>query len=518
MNIRKITLMLTVCVTVFGLALSAQAQGRSDQAVAQARGYFRANARILGLADPDRDLAVRQVRDQGDQFVVRFDQFFRGVKVFEGEAIARVSAGGVDITNSLRANLSVDTNPGIASGQALATALRAIGARGDTSNSSELQILPQGQRSGRDVLVWHVHVEADNEIDEPGSWEYFVDARNGAVVWSFNSLHTTNATGKTMYSGNVNLDVTLSGTTYSLVNPTQGAAPGNSTNNMKNRRIGKGTAFTSTTPSFGDNNINNTDPNTAGADAHYGLANTWAFYGATFGRNGIDGAGTKTYQRVHYSRNYENANWSDSCFCMTYGDGASFFYPLVTLDIAGHEMSHGVTFSEANLTYSGESGGLNESTSDIFGTMVEFFANNAQDTPDYWIGEKALRSNYPGGVYTETQALRYMDDPHKDGTSPACWSSTVGNLDVHYSSGPNNHMFYLLSHGGTSKCNGQVVAGIGNAKASQIWYRTLTAHLVASSNYHDARTAAITSAGELYGAGSAEQNAVAAAFAAIGVN
>ena len=107
-------------------------------------------------------------------------------------------------------------------------------------------------------------------------------------------------------------------------------------------------------------------------------------------------------------------------------------------------MSHGVTFSEANLTYSGESGGLNESTSDIFGTMVEFFANNAQDTPDYWIGEKALRSNYPGGVYTETQALRYMDDPHKDGTSPACWSSTVGNLDVHYSSGPNNHMFFIV--------------------------------------------------------------------------
>src|SRR5262245_2942111 len=308
MNIRKIMLMLTVCVTVLGLALTAQAQGRSDQAVAQARSYFRANGRILGLADPDRELVVRQVRDHGDQFVVRFDQFFRGVKVFEGEAIARVSASGVDITNALRANLSIDTNPGIGSGQALATALRAIGVRGETSNSSELQILPQGQRSGRDVLVWHVHVEADNDLDEPGEWEYFVDARTGAVVWSFNSLHATSATGKTMYSGDVTLDVTFNGSTYSLVNPGQGAAPGNSTNNMKNRQVGKGTVFTSSTPTFGDNNINNTDPNTAGADAHYGLANTWSFYQATFGRNGIDGSGRKTYQRVHYKRNYGNAN------------------------------------------------------------------------------------------------------------------------------------------------------------------------------------------------------------------
>jgi Zn-dependent metalloprotease len=498
--------------------MTAQAQGSSDQAVALARNYFRTNARILGLADPDRDLAVRQVRGQDNQFVIRFDQYFRGVKVFEGEAIARVSNGDVDITNNLRANLSIDTIAGIGSGQALASALRAIGTRGDTANSSNLEILPQGARSGRDVLVWHVHVEADNDIDEPGAWEYFIDARSGATVWSFNSLHTTTATGHTMYSGDVTLDVTLSGTTYSLLNPTQGAAPGNPTNNMKNRRFGKGQVFTSSTPSFGNNDINNTDTNTAGADAHYGLANTWAFYGTTFGRNGIDGAGRKTYQRVHYSRNYENANWSDSCFCMTYGDGASFFYPLVSLDIAGHEMSHGVTATEANLTYSGESGGLNESTSDIFGTMVEFFANNTHDVPDYWIGERAIRANYPGGVYTETQALRYMDDPHKDGTSPACWSSTVGGLDVHYSSGPNNHMFYLLSHGGTSKCNGNVVAGVGNAKASQIWYRALTDFLTASSDYHAARTAALNAAAAIYGAGSPEQNAVAAAFSAINVN
>uniref|UniRef100_UPI0013D3529C M4 family metallopeptidase n=3 Tax=Pseudomonadota TaxID=1224 RepID=UPI0013D3529C len=78
------------------------------------------------------------------------------------------------------------------------------------------------------------------------------------------------------------------------------------------------------------------------------------------------------YNRVHYSRNYNNAYWSDACFCMTYGDGdGTTLRPLVALDVAGHEMTHGVTSRTANLTYSGESGGLNEATSDIFGTMVE---------------------------------------------------------------------------------------------------------------------------------------------------
>jgi Zn-dependent metalloprotease len=150
--------------------------------------------------------------------------------------------------------------------------------------------------------------------------------------------------------------------------------------------------------------------------------------------------------------------------------------------------------------------------------MVEFFANNAQDVPDYWIAERATRSNYPGGVYTQTFALRYMDDPNKDGHSPACWSSSIDGLDPHYSSGPNNHMFYLLSHGGTSKCNSAVVIGIGNDKAARIWYKALTDFMTSSTNYQDARAAALSAADALYGPASAEHNAVAAAFSAINVN
>jgi Zn-dependent metalloprotease len=304
---------------------------------------------------------------------------------------------------------------------------------------------------------------------------------------------------------------------YVLLSPAQSSL---TTRNLKNSTgSGTGAYMTSTTTTFGNGDKANTDPNTAGADAHFGASRTWAYYKNTFGRNGIDNAGRSAYNRVHYGVGYENAYWDDSCFCMTYGDGASTFYPLTAIDVTGHEMSHGVMSSEANLTYRGESGGLNESNSDIFGTMVEYYVNSTVDKPDYWIGERIYRANWPTpSTYVQNYALRYMDDPHKDGRSPACWSSSLRYLDVHYSSGPNNHMFYLLAEGGASKCNAKTVQGIGRAAAAAIWYNAICNYMTASTNYAAARQAVLGSAAELYGTGSAQYNAVAAAYSSINVN
>ncbi|MGW5591044.1 M4 family metallopeptidase, partial [Streptomyces sp. NPDC003857] len=225
---------------------------------------------------------------------------------------------------------------------------------------------------------------------------------------------------------------------------------------------------------------------------------------------------------VHYGNSYVNAFWDDSCFCMTYGDGSGNNHPLTSLDVAGHEMSHGVTSNTAGLNYSGESGGLNEATSDIFGTGVEFAANNSADSGDYLIGEK-ININGNG------TPLRYMDKPSKDGGSADNWSSSVGNLDVHYSSGVANHFFYLLSEGSGSKTingvtynsptsNGSTVTGIGRAKALQIWYKALTTYFTSTTNYKSARTGTLSAAAALYGSGSAEYNAVASAWSAVNVN
>ena len=228
-----------------------------------------------------------------------------------------------------------------------------------------------------------------------------------------------------------------------------------------------GTTFTSTTTTFG--NGSNGNRATAGADAQYGSNVTWDYFKAVHGRNGIWNDGRGSYNRVHYGNGYVNAFWDGTK--MTYGDGDGVdFGPLVSLDVAGHEMTHGVTENSANLTYSGESGGLNESTSDIFGTMVEFYAANANDPADYLIGEEFDLKNHA--------RLPPDGPPVADGSSPNCWSSNAKNVDVHYSSGIGNHFFYLLAEGSGAKtiggvahssttCNGSSVTGIGRDAAGE---------------------------------------------------
>lgn len=473
------------------------------------------------ISDPTSELAVmKTTSDDLDVAHVRVQQLYRGVPVFEGEAITHVDLdGNVAETNALRDVRGLDVTPRLDSDDAVAVALRAMGAADQVEvEQSTLKILPRGERSANNRLVWQVTVFAESEAAGPARREFFIDARSGDIAWSYDALETTAAigTGKTMFTGDQSLNTDSTGGTYYLRDLTRGG--GNYTCDQKNKTSGTCSVMTSATNVFGNNVKDSSDRNTAGADAHFGLQLTWGYYASMFGRNGINNAGGKTYSRVHYGNNYQNAFWSDSCGCMTYGDGGSTFYPLVSIDVAGHEMSHGVMSKEANLTYSGESGGLNESNSDIFGSLVEFSANSATDAGDWWIGERIYKANWTTGSYVQSKALRYMDNPHADGTSPACWSSTIGSLDVHYSSGPNNHMFYLLANGGTSKCNGNVVAGIGRDKAARIWYKAIADYMTASTNYAGARAASLSAAAALYGAGSAEYSAVAAAYSAINVN
>ena len=207
---------------------------------------------------------------------------------------------------------------------------------------------------------------------------------------------------------------------------------------------------------------------------------------------------------------------------MTYGDGDGVnFGPLVSLDVAGHEMSHGVTENSANLTYSGESGGLNEATSDIFGTMVEFYAANANDPADYLIGEEFDLKNHVG--------FRRMDNPIADGSSPNCYSSQHQEprralllrrgqpLLLPPRRGLGREDDRRRAPTARPTCNGSSVTGIGRDAAGKIWYRALTVYMTSGTTYAGARTATLNAAGDLYGAGSVQQNTVAAAWSAVSV-
>jgi len=516
-------LVLSVAGALSGPASSAEKRlTRARQVGLERLQRHRQDLRIGGAA---HGLVEGRARtdDRGTSHI-RYQQRYEGLDVFEGEVIVHIDERDeVELTSALRGNLQLDTRAAVDSATAAATAAHEAGLAGQFEATPVLKVLPRGERSDYDRLVWHVRVTGATPFDPMVQWDVFVDAKTGEVAWAFDSLQTTAAvgTGKTMYSGDVSVSTDFTSSTYYLRDLTRGG--GNYTCDVNNRtdsifRRATCTTFTRSNNIFGNNVKDSSDRATAGADAHFGLQTTWDYFKNVHGRNGIDNLGKKTYSRVHYGKSYENAFWSDSCFCMTYGDGKTTFYPLVSIDVAGHEMSHGVMSKEANLTYSGESGGLNESSSDIFGSLVEFHAGNTLDTPDWWIGERIYRSNWSGSTYTQTKALRYMDDPAKDGRSPACWSSGLGSLDVHYSSGPNNHMFYLLANGGTSKCNGQSVTGLGRDKAGRIWYKAIADYMTASTNYAGARTACLNAATALYGAGSPEYNAVVAAYAAINVN
>ncbi|MEV5448238.1 M4 family metallopeptidase, partial [Streptomyces sp. NPDC052644] len=226
----------------------------------------------------------------------------------------------------------------------------------------------------------------------------------------------------------------------------------------------------------------------------------------------------------HYGRNYINAFWDGAQ--MTYGDGASNSRPLVSLDVAGHEMSHGVTEAVSGLVYSGESGGLNESTSDIFGNMVEFYAAAPSDPGDYQVGEK-ININGNG------TPLRYMYNPSLDGSSDSCWTTSTKNKDVHYSSGVGNHFFFNLAEGtgatsyGTSPVCGSApaVTGIGREKAEKIWFRALDVYFTSNTSYvntstpsNTARAYSLKAATDLYGSCSTEYKAVQAAWTAVAVS
>ncbi|MFD8933211.1 M4 family metallopeptidase [Streptomyces mirabilis] len=479
-----------------------------------------ATAGTLGLGAKEKLVVKDVVKDQDGTLHTRYERTYAGLPVLGGDVIvhtppASLAAGTVSSTfNNKRTIKVASTTATFTKSAAASKALKAaksLAAEKPTTDSAR-KVIWAG--SGTPKLAWETVIGGLQDDGTPSQLHVITDATTGQELYRYQGIKT--GTGNTQYSGTVTLNTTLSGSTYQLYDTTRG---GHKTYSLNNGTSGTGTLMTDSDDTWGTGAGSNTQ--TAGADAAYGAQETWDFYKNTFGRSGIKNDGVAAYSRVHYSSAYVNAFWDDSCFCMTYGDGSGGTHALTSLDVAGHEMSHGVTSNTAGLDYSGESGGLNEATSDIFGTGVEFYANNASDPGDYLIGEKI-------DINGDGTPLRYMDKPSKDGGSADSWYSGVGNLDVHYSSGPANHMFYLLSEGSGTKVingvtynsttsDGVAVAGIGRAAALQIWYKALTSYMTSSTNYAGARTAALNAATALYGASSTQYAGVANAFAGINV-
>ncbi|AZS89205.1 M4 family peptidase [Streptomyces griseoviridis] len=342
---------------------------------------------------------------------------------------------------------------------------------------------------------------------------------------------TTAGSGRSLFLGKVPLTVSQTArTTFVLKDPTRYGTETRDAKGAYTEKFGSGKKITSTTGGFGDGTTGNRA--SAAADAQYGVTETLDFYRRTFARKGIAGEGKAARAMVHWGKKVPNAFWDSTCGCMLYGDGDGdlFKKPLVVLDVTGHELTHGVvdataalepTYVDADGNQYGEPGALNESLADIFGSGVEFFADNAKNPPNYLVGEK---------LGLAQKFLRRLDHPSLDRLEGAVdsWSPQTYSTEVHAGSGVSSHAYYLLAEGSGRKkigattydsptYDGSVVKGIGRAKATAIYYRALTRYMVSSTDFHDARTATLKAAKDLYGSGSTAYRTVNQSWAAVNV-
>jgi bacillolysin len=306
----------------------------------------------------------------------------------------------------------------------------------------------------------------------------FVDAHTNKIVWSYDNLET--AQNRATYTANTR--TTLPGTLLR----SEGQAP-----------------------------ISDAVANQAHDNAGY----VYSYYSARHARDSFDGAGAQIKSTVHYSRNYVNAFWNGTQ--MVYGDGDGVQSgPLTVLDVVGHEITHAVTERSSALTYSNESGALNEAMSDIFGAAIEAYRDGAVSTNTWKVGEECWTPATAG------DSLRQMDDPARYGDYdywPTRYTGTSDNGGVHWNSGIANLAFSLAVKGGShprGKTSVVVPALSTNAVTSiqmgaAIFYRANTQCLSAGSTFQDASGCTQAAANALYGATAA--SSIAAAWAAVGV-
>ncbi|SOE16235.1 Peptidase propeptide and YPEB domain-containing protein [Streptomyces sp. 2323.1] len=261
------------------------------------------------------------------------------------------------------------------------------------------------------------------------------------------------------------------------------------------------------------------DRATVAADVQFGAAQAWDYFQKRFGLNGFSGDGRGPTLYAHYGPQITNALTDGESFTVIFGDGdGKSVGPFTPLDVVAHEMGHLVTLPNNILTEQGEPTALNESTSDIFGTMTEFFTNNRNDPPNFLLGEDMEDGSQ------KRKFERFMDRPSRDGASPDCFSPEVGKLDPHTGGGVSNHFFFLLANGsGKSKfgnsptCDKSQVKGIGAKAAEQIWFRAVTTYFTSNTGFLDARKGTLQAAADLFGKDSTEVKTVTQAWDAVNV-
>ncbi|WP_275898284.1 M4 family metallopeptidase [Peribacillus alkalitolerans] len=531
-----------------------QAQGLSKEEVVKA--YLQSKVADVGLKMAtnigDQFKVVSELQDSTtNTYHVRTIEQYMGIPIYgSGQAVAldqnnNVYASFGAVTQKL-ARTIIPTEASISEEDAIATAKDGVVSQIGTVKhydgiDSELTIYPY---EGKNYLTYLVKVSTS--VPAPGYFHYFVDATTGEVIDSFNAVHEADLPQVTPISGRgldalgklqnfIAVKDAASGTNY-----LHGAAIAGGTTTNPNivpvhtyeaRRMGE-TGFILLSGLLGFTGFEvetktNFFADPAAVSAHTNSVKVNNYYQSIHKRNSLDGTGMPLISTVHIGSKWNNAAWNGKQMLYGDGDGVTFSSLAGGLDVAGHEMTHGVISKTANLTYQDESGAINESLADIFGALAEMHANGTTSPSEWEMGEDIF-TPYKAG----DGGLRSLSDPGSKALSTAYLPSGrypdhydgryLGTLDkggVHINSSINNKAAYLISEGGTHY--GVTVTGITRQKTEKIYYRALTLYLTPSSGFKEMRQAAIQAARDLYpdknGAPSKETKAVMDAYDAVGV-
>src|SRR5688572_16054188 len=453
------------------------------------------HAQLLGMDSESRLVLKARHADYGVRNT-RYQQTVRGVPVFGEQVIVSEDANGQVRALFGRKTEGLASEVGSVQGRLGSAQALAIGKRAGLGN----RIVIENQKSekvifvddnGRAHLAYFVSYFADSLAGGSPTRPYIiVDANNGKILKQWENLQSDlvgtgpggNAkTGQYEYGVDFGFnDVTQSGTTCTMNNA-----------NVKSVNLA-GSTSEAGKPAFSYTCPRNTFKAINGAyspinDAHFFGNVVYNMYQAYMAAAPLS---FQLTMAVHYGTNHENAYWTGTA--MLFGDGASTFYPLVSLDVSAHEVSHGYTEQQSNLVYSGQSGGMNEAYSDIAGEAAEYFMNG---TNDFLVGAQ---------IFKGTGALRYMANPPQDGSSIGHASNYTSGMDVHHSSGVYNKAFYLLA----------TKAGWNTQKAFQAFARANRDYWTSSSTFNQGACGVETAATDL-GYTKAD---VTAAFTSVGVS
>ncbi len=483
---------------------------------------------LLGLSNPASDFELGQsTTDELGQIHIRLQQTFRAVPIYGAELVAHLIDGAVTTLNGrpqAEPSVDFDISP------ALSAAQVASRARQDARQSTEVrsfggQLLEMKDVENTDLCIYptangfRLAYELTVRPNWVERWHYVIDAQTGAVLSKMNhtcaldgparaSRPDLNGKTQTVQSYQVGTNYYLIDATRPMFNAGTSKLPGNPAGAVWTVDAKNVDANQNSFDIYQITSGTNATWTPTAVSAHYNGGIAYDYYRNTFGRNSLNGGGGTMISVINMAdksgKGLDNAFWNGKF--IAYGNGNVAFKPLAGgLDVAGHEMTHGVVENTARLEYRSQSGALNESLADVFGVLI--------DRNNWTIGEDIVLAKYfPSG------ALRSMSNPNQGGKSDNGYQpkqmSEYENLPetedgdnggVHINSGIPNWAFYKFA------------TAIGKDKAEKIYYRTMTNYLVRTSQFIDMRLGVIKAAGDLYGATGAEVTAAKAAFDAVGI-